>query len=243
MLGELLENMAKCRHIFCVILARVMSLGLLMFSTVSHAQNTPVEIELVLAVDVSASVDEKEFNLQRAGFALAFQDKEVIKAIETLKPNGVAVAVMHWAGVGQSNLIVPFTQLQTAQDSKAFGFLISRTWRFTGSSGTSIATAIQDGTELIETNAYVGQKRVIDVSGDGRDNDRLSLPDARLLAKNLKIVVNGLAIEADETDLAQYYHDEVISGPDSFVERARDFEDFTRAIRDKLVKELQPYAS
>jgi hypothetical protein len=207
------------------------------------AQQTPVAVELVLALDSSASVDGREFALQIEGLALAFADPEVQRAVENLKPLGAAVAVVQWGAPGETRIVLPFTHLETARDSKAFGFRIGLARRWMWASATSIATAIADGTDLIETNDFDGFRKIIDVSGDGEDNAGADLEGARQAAKARGIVVNGLPIMADSPDLDLYYRDRVIIGADSFIEPARDFEDYIRAIREKLLKELRPLAS
>ncbi len=199
-------------------------------------------VELVLALDSSASVDRQEFELQVRGLSLAFSDPEVLKAVENLKPLGAAVAVAQWGGPGETRVVLPFTELHDARDSKAFGFRIGLITRWERASSTSIATALDDSRTLIESNAYDGQRRVIDVSGDGPDNSGLDLEAARQRAKAAGIVVNGLPIMADIPDLDLYYRDRVIIGTDSFIEPARDFEDYVRAIKQKLLVELRPLA-
>jgi Ca-activated chloride channel homolog len=133
--------------------------------------------------------------------------------------------------------------LVSAQDSKAFGFLTGRAIRAFGATGTSIVTAVGNSTDLLETNAFDGNRRVIDVSGDGIDNSGFDLEIARQDAKSQKIIINGLAIQEDELGLAEYYRNHLIIGPDSFVETANGYADFTRAIRAKLLKELRPNSS
>jgi hypothetical protein len=207
------------------------------------AENTRVEIELVLALDVSASVDLAEFGLQLRGIEAAFKDPEVLKAVENLAPLGAAVAVVQWGGPREFKISIPFTHLVSAQDSKAFGFLTGRAIRAFGATGTSIVTAVGNSTDLLETNAFDGNRRVIDVSGDGIDNSGFDLEIARQDAKSQKIIINGLAIQEDELGLAEYYRNHLIIGPDSFVETANGYADFTRAIRAKLLKELRPNSS
>jgi hypothetical protein len=207
------------------------------------AEKTRVEVELVLALDVSASVDDAEFALQLKGIEAAFKDPEVLKAVENLAPLGAAVAVVQWGGPDEYSVSIPFTHLESAQDAKAFGFLTSRANRAFSATTTSIVTAISNSTALLETNAFDGTRRVIDVSGDGMDNSGLDLEAARQNAKARRIIINGLAIQEDEAALAQYFHDAMIIGPDSFVETADGYEDFARAIRAKLLRELQPNSS
>lgn len=202
-----------------------------------------MNIELVLALDSSASVDREEFQLQLEGLALAFRDPEVGQAVDNLRPLGVAIAVIQWGAPGETKVIIPFTHLENARDAKAFGFRMSRSFRWIRASATSIATAIDDGRALLQLNSFDGQRLVIDVSGDGEDNADLSISDARQRAKDAGVVVNGLAIEAEEKTLSDYYRNKVITGADAFVERAEGFEDFQRAMTAKLVRELRPLGS
>ena len=139
--------------------------------------------------------------------------------------------------------MLPFTHLESARDAKAFGFRIGLIRRWLRASATSIGTALDDSRVLIETNEFDGDRRVIDVSGDGPDNSGVDLEAARQRARTAGIVVNGLPIMADQEGLDLYYRDHVIIGADAFIEPARDFEDYVRAIREKLLKELRPLAS
>lgn len=209
----------------------------------AQAQEPPVAVELVLALDASASVDKQEFALQVEGLARAFRDPEVQRAVENLKPLGAAVAVVQWGGPGETRVLLPFTRLETGRDSKAFGFRMGLIHRWLWASSTSIATGIRDSVALIEGNGIDGQRRVIDVSGDGEDNGGVDLEAARQEAHARGIVINGLPIMSDVPELARYYEERVIIGVDCFIEPARDFEDYIRAIREKLLKELRPLAS
>jgi hypothetical protein len=219
-------------------------LALLVLQTLPvTAAETPVAIELVLALDSSASMDRKEFSLQVAGLAAAFKDPAVLQAVKDLQPLGVAIAVTQWGGPGESRIIVPFTHIITPRQAKAFGFRASRGTRGFYATTTSIASAIEDSVALLEANGFDGQRRVIDVSGDGIDNSGRDLAAAREFARASGVVVNGLAIESEQPGLTEYYEKNVITGTDSFVVKATDFEDYVRAIREKLLKELQPLGS
>lgn len=202
-----------------------------------------VAIELVLALDSSASVDRREFQLQIEGLSLAFRDPEVLDAVEQLRPGGLAIAIVQWGDPGETRVVVPFTPLQTSRDAKAFGFRIGLVRRWMRASSTSIASGIDDSRALIESNGFEGLRKIIDVSGDGPDNSAADLDAARRRAREAGITVNGLPIMADDATLADYYADRVITGAGAFVEPARDFEDYVRAIREKLLRELRPLGS
>lgn len=203
----------------------------------------PAAIELVLALDSSASVDRKEFQLQLDGLAAAFADEDVLRAIDTLKPLGAAVAVVQWGGPGETRVVLPFTLIEGRRDSKAYGFRIGLIRRWMRASSTSIATAIDDSRTLMMANDYDGYRQIIDISGDGPDNGGGDLEAARRRAEAEGITVNGLPIMADDPALDDYYRDHVISGATAFIEPARDFEDYVRAIKEKLLRELRPLDS
>ena len=133
----------------------------------AQAQDTTVAVELVLALDASASVDRREFDLQVEGLARAFRDPDVQRAVEDLKPLGAAVAVVQWGAPGETQLVLPFTHLESGRDAKAFGFRMGLVHRWIWASATSIASGITDSAALLETNAFDGHRKVIDVSGDG----------------------------------------------------------------------------
>ena len=218
--------------------------ALIMLTTSTFAQNeTPVAIELVLALDSSASVDSHEFQLQNEGIALAFRDVDVLQTINNLKPFGAAIAVIQCGGPNETRVVLPFTHIENARDAKAFAFRISLIRRWMWASATSIATGINDAHALIESNEFEGQRKVIDVSGDGSDNSNVDLNAARGNALAAGITVNGLSIEAEDQGLQKYYLEHVISGADSFVEPAQGFEDFAHAIKEKLLRELRPLGS
>ena len=217
------------------------SLALGLFPSAAPAgTRTAVALELVLALDISASVDSDEFALQINGIAAAFRDPDIIAAIERSRPGGIAVAIIEWSEPQSTKVVVPFHQLVDGRTSRAFGFLASRVWRVANSSYTSIGAGISAALDLMAANDFAAPRRVIDVSGDGRNN-RAPYPDEvrpRVLAAG--VTVNGLAIETDDDTLARYYRQEVIVGADAFVERARDYNDYAEHIRRKLLREILP---
>jgi len=205
--------------------------------------DVPVMIELVLALDSSASVDRQEFQLQLSGLSAAFADPDVLRQVESLKPFGAAVAVVQWGAPGETRLVLPFTFIETSRDAKAFGFQISLIRRWMHASSTSIASGIEDSRRLLESNEYDGLRKIIDVSGDGMDNSGADLEGARKRAAAAGITVNGLPIMADDSTLDIYYRERVIIGAASFIEPAHDFHDYVRAIKEKLLRELRPLES
>jgi hypothetical protein len=220
-----------------------LALGCLMPVQAIAAERVPVAIELVLALDSSASVNNHEFALQLDGLARAFGDPEVIAAIDALQPLGAAITIVQWGGPGETRIVVPFTHVSNGQEAKAFGFLTGLVRRWMRASSTSIATAINDGRLLLESNQFDGGRLVIDISGDGADNGEMSLAEARIAAQASRITINGLPIEIEDPKLSDYYRNHVILGDSSFVEPAADYTDFARAIKQKLLRELRPLGS
>ncbi len=204
---------------------------------------TSVALELVLALDVSASVDSDEFALQINGIAAAFRHPDIIAAIREAGPGGIAVAILEWSEADSTGVALSFQQLVDARSSRAFAFLATRIRRVADSSYTSIGAGLLASLALLQTNNFAGARRVIVVSGDGRNN-RAPWPDQvrpRLAAAG--VTVNGLAIETDDDKLAEYYRDNVILGPDAFVERAHDYKDYAEMIHRKLLREILPVVS
>jgi hypothetical protein len=223
--------------------SRAGALALLAMTAPQAEAETPVMLELVLALDCSASVDRQEFQLQVDGLAAAFADPDVLRQVETLRPFGAAIAVVQWGAPGETRLVLPFTFISSSRDAKAFGFQISLIPRLMHASSTSIASGIDDSRLLLESNEYLGLRKIIDVSGDGIDNSGADLKGARRRAKAAGITVNGLPIMADDSTLDAYYRQRVIVGAASFIEPARDFRDYIRAIKEKLLRELRPLQS
>jgi len=216
--------------------------GLLLATAVARADGprTPVALELVLAVDTSASVDGREFELQIKGISQAFAHPEVIAAIESLGAGGMAVSMVQWSVPGNSAMVLPFHHVYDARTAKAFGFLVGLSYRRGFSGSTAMGHAIDYCTYLLENNDFEGQRRVIDVSGDGRNNAPPDVEPARDAAVRRGITINGLAILSDDPRLDIYYKRSLIGGPDAFVEVADDFSQFATAIRQKLVREIYP---
>ena len=201
----------------------------------------PVSIELVLAVDSSLSVDEREFQLQMAGIAGAFREPEIIDLIG--QQNGVAVTLFQWSEKIDTRRMIPWHLLSDAPSILSFAAKVANLERDPARQMTSIGSAIDFGVRLIAENAYDGRRLKIDVSGDGRENVGPLLFQARRRVATLGIEINGLPILVDTYGLDIYYRVNVISGPGAFVEIAEDYDDFTRAFLRKLRREVTPSIS
>jgi hypothetical protein len=219
--------------------------GLIVGTATAPASAEYADLELLLAVDVSASVDFSEYALQMQGFAEAFRDPDVVDAIRASAPNGVAVALMLWAGPSEQTYAIPWSVVADQWTAAAFAARISMVPRPPTSGGTAIGNALVAGLALVTENDIQAARQVIDVSGDGRTNQGMSPAPVRDQAESLGLTVNGLAILNAEPFLVAYYREFVIGGPGAFVMPAADYEDFARAIRLKLIREIEarPIAS
>ena len=203
------------------------------------AAQTPVDLQLVLAVDASGSVNAERFELQRRGYVEAFRDKQVLQAIGGGGANqSIAVAMFQWTGPSLQRQIVPWTIVKNAETAEAVASLMATTPRQLFSGGTSISGAIDYAMKWFPHSPFQSERRVIDVSGDGSNNSGRSVLRARDEAISAGVVINGLPILAWEPQLDLYYKDNVIGGPGSFMIVARDFEIFADAILKKMILEI-----
>lgn len=209
------------------------------------ADETPVDIELVLAVDLSLSMMPEELEIQRAGYAAAFRDDAVIRAMLSGLRGRVAITFVEWAGATEQAVVVPWQQIASAEDARRFADKISAQRRI-GWKRTSLSGALAYAAFLFENNGFRSVRRIVDISGDGPNNDGPAVTLARDSALSRGIVVNGLplmtriglmgAFEID--DLDAYYRECVIGGAGAFMIPVHRWDQFAGAIRRKLVLEL-----
>jgi hypothetical protein len=211
-----------------------------------------VDAAVVLAADVSRSIDDGEFALQRRGYAQAVQDQKLMDAISTGPHGAIALAYVEWAGESEQKLVVNWTVIRNAADAAAFASLLTGAPRaFVGR--TAIGSAIDFSFALFPETSFTTDRRIIDVSGDGTSNQGRAVTTARDAAIEGGAVINGLTIFnrraaalggylAQHTNppggLAQYYRDNVIGGRGSFVVPIDDFNSFADAMTRKLVNEI-----
>ena len=210
-------------------------------ASVSAQSRTPVAIELVLAVDTSLSVDDVEYDLQMSGIAKAFRHPDVLALID--QHAGVAVTLFQWSTSIDEQYMVPWRLLQSPQSTLAFAARIERLQRDPVHGFTAIGKAIDFGVQLIDENGFDGRQLKIDISGDGRNNSGVLPVVSKRAARADRIAINGLPILIDTFNLDTYYREKVIDGPGSFIEIATDYDDFARAFRRKLIRELTPRIS
>lgn len=205
----------------------------------------PVDVELVLAVDVSLSMSPDELAIQRDGYAAALTDPAVLQAIADGVHGKIAVTYFEWAGNTSHHVIVPWTVIATKEDAERVAQRLSVSPP-NSARRTSISAALEFGGDLFAESDYRGNKRVIDISGDGPNNQGAPIVAIRDEILALGITINGLPLMTngglstayDVEDLDRYYERCVIGGPGAFMIPVNEWSQFPQAIRRKLVLEL-----
>lgn len=209
------------------------------------AKAVPVDVELVLAVDISYSMDPDEQQLQREGYMKALTSGEFLRALREGINGKIAVTYFEWAGTHDRRVVVPWRVIEGPESADAFvSELAAAPYR--RAARTSVAGAIEFGAALFENSGYRGIRRVIDISGDGANNQGPIVTVSRDEALAKGITINGLPVMVkrpsyatmDIDTLDVYYEDCVIGGPGSFVIPIRDRDKFIEATRTKLVLEI-----
>ena len=211
-------------------------------------QELPVDLELILAVDISGSIDEVEAQQQREGYIAAIADPQVVDAIRSNQYGRIALTYVEWAGAGQQRILIDWTVVDDLESAQAFSSALGEAPRIRAM-WTSISAAIDYVMPMFDGNGFDGTRRVIDISGDGPNNRGRSVAQARDEAIARGIIINGLPIMNDrpqpwtlptpnEMALDLYYQDNVIGGPGAFVIAAESFAEFKTAILSKLIREI-----
>jgi hypothetical protein len=221
-------------------LARSLLLGLsLLLAGLAPARSQqPVDLNLVLAVDASGSVDAYRFNLQKQGYADAFANPKVLQAIRSGPLQSIAVTMVQWTGPSMQADVVGWTEIRDKESAEEFSAIIRATPRRLFGGGTSLSGAIDHAMRLLAQSPFEGTRRIIDVSGDGSNNSGRSPKLARDEAVAAGVGINGLPILSVEPGLDRYYRDYVIGGPGAFVIPVDSFEQFADAILSKLIAEI-----
>lgn len=230
---------------FRMVSAFLFAIGFASLATVPVSAAEAVDLELILAIDVSGSVDPVEARLQREGYIRALNDPGVIKAIRAAPLGRIAATYVEWAGMGHYKILVDWRIIDSAESAKTFTDTLQLTPIETAHR-TSISDAILHSLPRFVSNAYEGTRRIIDISGDGANNYGIIVSEARDIAVAAGVTINGLPIISDPTnslypttpDLDLYFRDCVIGGPGAFYVVANGFDDFARAVRRKLILEI-----
>ncbi|TMK11544.1 MAG: DUF1194 domain-containing protein [Alphaproteobacteria bacterium] len=216
---------------------------------IAVARAETVDLLLVLAADVSRSIDDGEFNLQRKGYAAAMTDPRVLRAIAGGRNHAIAITFIEWSGASDQNVVVDWT---VVRDEEAAGgiaaTMIAAPRSFLGR--TSISAAIDYSLERLAAASPQAEKRIIDVSGDGTNNSGRPVTEARDQAVASGVTINGLAIINTQANpgyafhtqppggLPKYFEENVIGGPGAFLLQVENFDTFAEAITRKLVTEI-----
>lgn len=206
---------------------------------------TPVDLQLAFAIDISRSIDVEEAKLQRDGYVAALTHPRVVKAITSGPLGRIAIAYFEWANYGYQRVLIPWTVIASETDARTVAATLAEA-PITSANWTSISGAIDYGASLLASSGFASPRRVIDISGDGRNNNGRPAAEARDEAVRQGIVINGLPIINDrpnfgampERDLDVYYRANVIGGPGAFLKIADGFDAFGEAILAKLVIEI-----
>jgi len=215
----------------------------------TERESTIVDLELVLASDVSLSVDTQERALQRRGYAQAIRNAHVVDAITAGPLGRIAVTYVEWSGYLDHKVIVPWTLIDSDESALRFARGIAEAKEAVTPGATGLGNALRFSAKQFDRNAFTGLRRVIDISGDGSSNDGIAAAKARDDVVRQGITINGLPLDiahdsaaASEGETPQkvedHYRNSVIGGPGAFLFPVRSMEDFERTLRDKLVLEI-----
>ena len=232
-----------------VLFAMAMTAAVLVIHSTISTWATEVDLLLALAADVSRSVDQQKFNLQRKGYAAAITNPRVIQAIRSGRLGRIAVCYIEWSGSISQNLLIDWTVISDAASARRFASQLAEAPR-SFADLTSISAGIDFAVAQIERAPFEAKRRVIDISGDGDDNNiGREVTDARDEAIAKGVTINGIVV-LDETllsedgspypttELEHYFRDNVIGGPGAFVMVAQDFSAFGNVILNKLIAEI-----
>jgi hypothetical protein len=226
------------------------AIALLVLSLTSAARAAePVDLLLVLAADVSRSVDAEKFKLQREGYAAAISDRRVLDAIRSGPSHRIGVLFLEWSGQGNQKVVIDWTPIDGPKAAQEFGDRLLESPR-SFADRTSISDGIDFAVTQLARAPFSAGRQTIDVSGDGTNNAGRDVTTARDAALALGITINGLVILSERPlawnpehtnppgGLANYYSQNVTGGPGSFVMEAKDFGSFGQAIVKKMIAEI-----
>jgi Protein of unknown function (DUF1194) len=204
-----------------------------------RAAEAEVDLQLVLAVDASGSVNQRRFELQKQGYASAFRNRRVLNAIQSGMSQAIAVTMIQWTGPRLQIHVVPWMVVKDEASAEALAAAIETTPRRLFGGGTSISGAIDYARLIVLAQSpFTATRRTIDVSGDGANNIGRPAAMARDEAVRDGITINGLPILSVEPDLDHYYFENVIGGPGAIMVPADSYESFAEAILKKLIQEI-----
>ncbi len=197
-----------------------------------------IDLVLLLALDVSASVDSREYKLMTKGLADALVSDQVVQAIRNGKTGAIAVSVMQWSGFQEQEVKISWRRVSTKADLVALADRIADMPRRYKGGATDIGGALKFSREWVLSAPFSALRKTIDLAGDGANNVNENPSIERDLAVKSGIIINGLAVIGQAVPLVRYYTYFVIGGPAAFVEEARDYDSFGTAMKRKLIREI-----
>lgn len=197
-----------------------------------------VDLALCLAVDASSSVDYDEFGLMLGGYAAALRDESVQAAITAGPRGAVAIGLLLWSGRGAQAVAVPWARLDGPPAAAAFADAVENAPRLVPAGATALGEGMAAGLALLGALPTEASRLVMDVSGDGRNNQGRPPGPVRDIGVAAGVTINALAVLNEEPDLLDHYREEVIGGPGSFAMHTPDYVAFAEAIRQKLLREI-----
>ena len=246
-----MSKIAKAAHQRRALIWVLIALFVLFFaSSVTWPQKSnsgakDVDLLLALAVDVSESISDEEAQLQRFGYAEALSDPLVVSAVQLGRLKRIAITYMEWSGMNEQTIVLPWTVLDSQKTAETIRDALTKL-PISGGYWTSISNAIDRAHQLIAKSPHKSYRRVIDVSSDGRNNAGGPLADARQRALVNGITINGLAIRIRRKNLImmplpeldRYFRECVIGGMGAFSISVTRYDDFVKAVRRKLIREI-----
>ncbi|MCU9849112.1 DUF1194 domain-containing protein [Defluviimonas sp. WL0024] len=209
--------------------------GALSLVALTPAQAGACELALLLAVDVSGSVDRREYAVQMRGLAEGLRDPVVTEA---LVRGQAVVALMQWTGASRQDLTIGWTKVGSVADLKALARRVETAPRIWTEFSTAIGEALSFATDVV-IDAPACRRRVIDISGDGRSNEGAEPAEIRPDLEALAITVNALVIRGDDEGLPDYFAQNVMTGGNAFVVTAEDYDEYPERMRRKLRRETE----
>ena len=222
---------------------------LALLGVIGEARSAGVDLEVILAADVSRSIDDAEFDLQRKGYAAALTDPRVLAAIHGRSGAAIGVSFIEWSGDEDQQIVADWAEIRDEEDAGSMAAAILAAPRsFMGR--TSISAAIDFAMAHFTKSKWQAKRRIIDISGDGTNNSGRPVTEARDQAISQGVTINGLAIINDKPNLGYsahtqppgglplYYQQNVIGGPNAFMLSVKDFNTFADAMAQKLAKEI-----
>ncbi|MEH6630013.1 MAG: DUF1194 domain-containing protein [Halopseudomonas aestusnigri] len=228
----------KIRNIVIAVLFLVLMLEFSLPTKVYASNPINVDLELILAIDCSYSVDQSEYDLQMEGIAYALRSQEVREAVKIGKYQRIGVTLVQWSSTANQSVILPWSIIGSPASLEELAAEIEQLPRTVPIGPTSISALIAKSIHLFNTSPFQSYRRVLDISGDGRNNDGVPPHFLRDVAIAKGISINGLAIVNEIPSLHYYFKNQIIGGYASFVIKAESYDDYKRAILEKLIREI-----